>query len=592
MTSDHDADGSSRLSFVEGAILCLTAALCPVVYSFQMVSFLHAKEAVLWLGVAALSIVRVRRGVSRRAMAAFGPLWALLGFSLVVHVALRRSAIPTDAAASLARGAMILAGGVLAWDHISSPAWRRRVLDAIGFSAGAAAVLALIQYADLAPRLFPVFEGNSQRMYSVFGNQDLLGGYLACVAPLLAYPFLAGESRRAFSARNVWSLATFAVLAAALVLSGSRSAWIAGAAGIIAVLRIRHGRPVRRAVLAVLGVGAVILAVLADPEYFGERAGSAARLDGTGIRARLWFWDGTQRMIRDHLVYGVGPGNFAYWSPRYLGEALSAPDGARHFHNELHTRYAHSDPLQLAAETGLVGIALLAWFVVRLPRRREAETGALIGLGVFSLFNFPFHSAPHAFVGVVCAGMLMSRPDPAQAEDVSGGRRHGRAPGLLVASVVVLTAGFLFWAETWPSVLLRRADRIYLSGGDALPAYERVCRHPWPNAAARRNYGIALLAAGCYEDAEREFSAARDGLDTGELYLALGALAELRDDHDRATWALEECVHRTPSSVEAWRRLLRLADKEKAPDLLERAKQYLSEEAFADLIELPADHDS
>ena len=41
-----------------------------------------------------------------------------------------------------------------------------------------------------------------------------------------------------------------------------------------------------------------------------------------GYRIRLWIWDGTFHLIRQRPLAGVGIGEFAFYSPRAMGEAL------------------------------------------------------------------------------------------------------------------------------------------------------------------------------------------------------------------------------------------------------------------------------
>ncbi|HOL77855.1 MAG TPA: O-antigen ligase family protein [Candidatus Hydrogenedentes bacterium] len=567
----------------QGYILCLLVLLCPLVYSFRVMSFLHAKEAVLWVGVIGLSALYMRQGVSLGSVAVWLPFWMILGFGMVFHVLLGNARVPSDATVSAAKGFVVVSVGVFAREVFQSPGWRRRVSGCVGLSAVLVAILGICQYLGYLKLLFPQFTENSARMYSVFGNADLLGGYLAMAMPFLAAPFFSSEPSPDRRYEAVWfGMSLFPVILA-LGLSGSRGAWLAGSAGLLVLVSFRDFSWKRLTLFLVIGGVAMGVAFGLAGGVLRERILEMVQVQGVGVRARLWFWDGAVRMIRDHLIAGVGLGNFAYWSPRYLGEALAAPNGAAHYHNDVHTLYAHSDILQWTAETGLIGLLAIVWFLIRLPYRRTPEMGALAALGVFSLFHFPFHSAPHALLGVLCATGLFAE-DTTGAEQSIPVFRVGKALERLFAPAAVFIACFLLWAVFWQSVLLKAADTQYLSkASDTLDAYRRVCAHPWRNALAQRNFAIALIAAGHYAEAEAEIREALDGLDTGQLYLALGALAELRGSTEEAREYLREAVFRIPSNLEVWRRLLRLSSPGELASLKGEARRYLSEEAYRTL---------
>jgi len=72
----------------------------------------------------------------------------------------------------------------------------------------------------------------------------------------------------------------------------------------------------------------------------------------------------TLAMIRQRPVFGWGAGCFPYVYPHF-----------RTFYTNLLIGYAHNDYLQLAAETGLIGLSLGAWFVVALYRHAWSEVG-------------------------------------------------------------------------------------------------------------------------------------------------------------------------------------------------------------------------
>jgi hypothetical protein len=85
----------------------------------------------------------------------------------------------------------------------------------------------------------------------------------------------------------------------------------------------------------------------------------------------------------------------------------------------------------------------------------------------------------------------------------------------------------------------------------SLPYYARALAWPWPNAAAHRDYAIALAEAGRNAEAEDEFLRAIEGLDTGDIHLGLAIVErEIGNTVSARRYALE-CLRRWPGCIEA-----------------------------------------
>jgi O-antigen ligase len=529
-----------RLRDLQGWLLCALIVVSAVVYSFQFTSFLHAKEAVLSVGVILVATLAAWRRVPiRNGVRCFLPLWVGLAVALISGLAGARLWFKVIEESGRLATLLLLAG--LSWEYCQDPVWRRRIGTALVGSATGIAALGLVQHFDLVPVLFPRFEHYDQRIYSVFGNQDLLGGYLAIGASLLA----AGMFRAA--RQHPVRYAAMALMLSVLVLSGSRSAWLAALAGMLCAVpwtarTARRTAAVSAALLAIVAA----TALLTWPQTSG-RVTHTLSTDDVGGRARLWFWDGTLRMIRDAPWWGTGLGNYAYWSPSYLGEALAAPGGDRHYRNEIHTEHAHSEPLEYLAEIGIIGGVFGLWMLYRMVRRPGAAWGGLAALLVFAGFNAAFHSAPHAWAGLLMCAMLHVRGEFATEPDAP----HHRAWWWLPAPLALVLAGLMTWTVYMPSRWLREAEDVHLAGGDAPRYYARVLAHPWPNPQAHEEYGMALLDAGRTTDAYAQFVEALHGLDTGRLHLLLGIAADRLGDRQTAAEWLEQCLRRWPDNEQA-----------------------------------------
>lgn len=78
-------------------------------------------------------------------------------------------------------------------------------------------------------------------------------------------------------------------------------------------------------------------------------------------QARLYMYFNTLRMIRDHLIFGIGFGNFKYVYPRYRDHREWAISG-------LNTRVeeAHNEYLQVFSEVGLLGFLAFVFIIFRI----------------------------------------------------------------------------------------------------------------------------------------------------------------------------------------------------------------------------------
>lgn len=560
---------------LQGVFLFSGIVLCAPAYSFHLTSFLLAKEAVLCVFICLCATTLLVEGrFSYRGYVAFMPLWVMLTATTTIHLIIAPAKAPSDAVVEVVRCMVLLLAAALAYDLLLQRDWRNRLLTAWLISVMAVAVLGILQYADALPFLFPKVEGYAQPVYSVFGNQDLFGGYVAMAVPILMYRVLRGPRQ---AARSLLGLC---VLVPALLLSGSRSAWLAAAAGTLLTVPYRKLKLGNAAVLAVPMMVLAGATVLLAPQSTLDRLRKTGAPTDTGLRVRLWIWDGSFRMIADAPWIGIGPGNYAYWSPRYLGEALHAPGGERHLKNELHAGHAHCEPLEILAESGVLGLGLAVWMLVRLVRCRGPEWGGLAALLVFSLFNAPFHSAPHALGGLLLSGILLERGDAAARRKPRQGG-DARLPAYVTAAACFAATAFFLWGVLLPSYWLRTAEDAHLAGRSPFGLYERVVRRPWPNATAESKYGIALEQAGRGEEAYCAFRRAQEaGLDTGEIHLALGVLAFEANHRAAAQEALEACVFRWPGNVFAWKLLWEAVPPSYRAAVAERAGRWIPSEAL------------
>jgi len=215
-----------------------------------------------------------------------------------------------------------------------------------------------------------------ERVSGIFGAGNLkLGPVLAVLSP---FALLAARAR--FGLRGL--LLAFALLAAPILLAGSRAAWLSFAL-VCLLLAWHETREPRRfaAAVAALALGVAALAALAwhDSSRFGARIerslralqGTEAALDDASA-GRLSIWRTALAMGAAHPVTGVGVRGFRYAYPDYAAPGDRFVDTA----SDTGASHAHQIVLEVLSETGIVG--LLLWiagcaFALRAWKRADAR---------------------------------------------------------------------------------------------------------------------------------------------------------------------------------------------------------------------------
>ncbi len=217
-----------------------------------------------------------------------------------------------------------------------------------------------------APVIGLFFRGCA-RAHAFFSIYMTLAGVLTVVLMLM----LASLNR---FARAGLAAAAWLVGAVALGLTLVRGAWLGFVVGTGVTLTL-----VRRRLLAVALVVVLVAAALAMPSVH-RRLGTIGDPADDTTRDRLAMLVGGLRLVGEHPVVGVGPGQVKRLYPAY-----APPEALRR-----HTSHLHNTPLQIAVERGLVGLGLWFWIFVaffvgagrilrRLPATATADRALVIG---------------------------------------------------------------------------------------------------------------------------------------------------------------------------------------------------------------------
>jgi O-antigen ligase len=286
--------------------------------------------------------------------------------------------------------------------------WTRRLLFwCLAIVVGLALAFALIGFVEYATRTLLLNPkviasnafGSYFRVNSLFFDPNIYGRFLAEVMIAVA-AVVAWSSRR----RDVVMLAiVLAVLWAALVLTFSQSSFAALLAGLAVVAAFRWSmRPVAGLVAATIAVGlvggAIALAVRGDlpsPRQVNKATVGRSKLVEGGLE--LWV---------DRPIQGFGSGSFQ--SEYRRKRDLSRPNAVI---------ASHTTPVTVAAEQGLIGLALyVALVVIALQTLLSRVSGNLgraaigamfVGLVVHTMVYAAFLEDPTTWV-LLAAGAALA----------------------------------------------------------------------------------------------------------------------------------------------------------------------------------------
>jgi tetratricopeptide (TPR) repeat protein len=434
------------------------------------------------------------------------------------------------------------ATGYLLLFHLADGADDLRPVAAAALAAGAVVAALGIGQAmwgwTFVPQAFPPS--------ATFANKNIAAQFAVGVLPFgLVWMARPGGGRSAGGA-------VAALLLVFVALTRTRAAAVALLVEMI-VLAAWWGRG-RRWLWALAGLTAAALALAITLQV---RAASAGSVSALSVQGRLAIWRNTLVMIREHPVIGVGLGSHAWIYPAYHRRAVVDPL----FSSRVQLDFAHDDYLQLAAELGLAGAALLAILgvtFVRLVRHAHARTragadgiiaasatAAAAGLLAEALFSFSAYRALPPWLLALDAAMLaVLARGPAAARGfliAAGGARQAVA-GVAALACAVSAVTCSRWLRGDAHVeAARRAE----SRGDA------------PRMAAEAEAAVA-------------FDAAR-----GDAWFLLGTADLVRGDAEGAARALREAVARQPFNPNALANLgtvrAKAGDRAGATDALRRS---------------------
>ena len=197
--------------------------------------------------------------------------------------------------------------------------------------------------------LLHLYLGQYARGWGLGGNPLYLAGIMCMLLPIaLVIVMDTGFEKRLKKA------ASFAIagIVVGLIFNKSRSAWLTELLVIPPAIYKYIKQQKKHLIIFVLVLTGVATFMATNPVYvYLVRSITDVTTSRSNVE-RLLVWESAVHMVKDHPVTGVGLGQFREKYSQYQSDET-----------QVTVRHVHSNYLQVAAETGLVGLAGLLFFI-------------------------------------------------------------------------------------------------------------------------------------------------------------------------------------------------------------------------------------
>ncbi|MFZ5845482.1 MAG: O-antigen ligase family protein [Patescibacteria group bacterium] len=206
--------------------------------------------------------------------------------------------------------------------------------------------------------------GLKLRPYATFPHPNVLGGFLAVLLPLMIYKLTNLQINKFTRWKRSYYLTTLVLGMIALVLTFSRSAWIAGGLAIaltIAKFKVQSSLawpPGQAKFKVAIQISKIFLLTFLVLGFWFLIGGINPTEESWVVRSELNV--AAVKIWQQSPLFGVGLGNFLTELPQTL------PSREIYFLQPAHNIY-----LLILAETGVVGLLIFVWLIYKVIRKHE-----------------------------------------------------------------------------------------------------------------------------------------------------------------------------------------------------------------------------
>ncbi len=440
----------------------------------------------------------------------------------------------------------------------------------------------IVQIATGFLQLSGVIEGY-HKLFAVTGflhNPGPFAIYLTGLSPfilgiiILKYPV-------AFFRYLAWAcLGGFLVL---LVISKSRSAWIAFTIGIIFFVYYNGFYPLSiqkwlKKPLNKLLVIFITLLITISSGY------GLFQLKKDSVLGRAFVWKITLQSIADKPLFGAGFHQFQKTHNDYQATYFREGKGTEKEKNmATDDPYAYNEYIQMASELGITGLILFLLFILSLFIHRPLEANnkhhkirgiaksSVLMISISALFSYPFHVIPIAVILFIAAGVISGLNDNTIFSTTIPEKY------IRLSSVVGFILVFMFMHYQYKQLHAyknwKKGYNLLRSGkiNAGLQEYNKLHEPLCHDGSFLFNYGSELSILNRHEKSVKVLNETIELLNVADVYTYLGNSYEGIEEYKKAIAAFEKSCYIIPHKFYPKYRLLPLyfgtGQKRKAIDL-------------------------
>ncbi len=476
---------------------------------------------------------------------------------------------------------------------------RRIIFDILILVSIYISILTILQYLGLF-RMEDRFSTTSgplpkTAIYSTLGNPNFIGSFLIGIAPIILVSILSSNLLKKII--HIAGLVTLLVAIIILRSKGSYVGLIFSSLFLFWLLTKIYRK--RRLIIwfllsfTVISILSIFLLNILLPggisPIYQELKGIT--LEHATIKGRLLLWHTALLMIKDHPILGIGPDMFGNYYQLYRAEIFSnIPDPASiypddpSYGEEVH---AHNEYIQVASETGIIGLVLFLWLIYRsikgglmlfnsITDRKERLMVAGLICGVIAilthaLVEFPLHLPATGMLFWLMLGIIFSIP--LNDKDILEKLRHnkfqisnfkfqilGSISYLISLSLLIIGSILIFYASRIISVeILKRDAWSLMNEGkwhDVIPKLrEAIDIAPIEDGSLHFYLGVSYTQTGRYEDSVKEYKIYYDINPDFQVLYNIGVIYHRLKRYDLAKDYYLSSLRFKPSLWEAYLRL-------------------------------------
>ncbi|WP_336838264.1 O-antigen ligase family protein [Sphingobacterium siyangense] len=400
-------------------------------------------------------------------------------------------------------------------------------------------IVGLFQWIALLPQY-----DNSQKIAGLFCNPALFGCFMAIGACLSINIILETRSRSV----KYFNLSLFIIIVAGLVVSCSRTAWIAAFIPSTLIILSQYFKGKLDVRNALLLVTVLLIATIGVSFLY--------KMNTASIEGRMLIWKIGWSMFKDHPVFGMGYGKFYTEYGNYQADYfLSVTRPEEEILTASMNYYTFNEPLNLFIEEGIIGgllfMILIGYSIFRALRFNDkkyksvkvAMLSIMAVLIISGLFSYPLQDLFFNILFMICIGIIAglgSLGEQGRKSIPVMNFRLGLIGSLLIIGIysVIKIDAFYNWKSA--------KEKILISEGDALIKYKSTYSMLSNNGAFLFNYGSELADLGQFERALLILTRAARFGNSVELHMQLGKVYQSLGQSEEAERSLIKATAMNP----------------------------------------------